>query len=143
MNWEKLTRKQYHTEPVEYIYAQNIFDTKEYDRLYENQTRLNHEAWQEFDKQYRVGFEFREDITEINLDREVIAVWFFKERSDRHTQPFIDLSGKLLTYFPNTFILTKSKYIKIKEPKRKFIRRPMVQLDITGKQFDKIVERFK
>ena len=40
-------------------------------------------------------------------------------------------------------IQMKEIYIKIKEPKRKFIRRPMVQLDMTGKQFDKIVERFK
>ena len=66
MNWEKLTHRQYHTDPVEYVYAQSIFDTKEYDRLYENQLNLGHDSWQEFDKKYKVGFEFKEDITEID-----------------------------------------------------------------------------
>ena len=143
MNWEKLTHRQYHTDPVEYVYAQSIFDTKEYDRLYENQLKPNHDSWQEFDKKYRVGFEFKEDITEMDLEKEVIALWFFKERSDRYSQPCIDLSGKLLPYFPNTFFLTKSKNVKIKESKKRFIRRPMVQLDMTEKQFDNIVGRFK
>ena len=37
MNWLKLKKQHYFKEPVEYFYASSIFDTKEYDALYENQ----------------------------------------------------------------------------------------------------------
>ena len=104
---------------------------------------LEHAVWQEFDKKYKIGFEFKEDITDIDLDKEVIALWFFRERSDRYAGPHIDLSGKKIAYTPNTFILTKTKDIKVIEAKKKYIRRPMVQLDISGKIFDNICGRFK
>ena len=143
MNWEKLNKRKYYNEPVEHIHAMDIFDTQEYDRLYENQNNLEHAVWQEFDKKYKIGFEFKEDITDIDLDKEVIALWFFRERSDRYAGPHIDLSGKKIAYTPNTFILTKTKDIKVIEAKKKYIRRPMVQLDISGKIFDNICGRFK
>ena len=50
---------------------------------------------------------------------------------------------QLIAYYQNAFVLTKCKDIKIQEPKKKYIRRPMVQLDMTEKQFDKLVEKFK
>tara|TARA_Y100000592_G_C5387140_1_gene276379 strand:- start:320 stop:751 length:432 start_codon:yes stop_codon:yes gene_type:complete len=143
MNWEKLNKKQYYNEPVEHIHAVSLFDNQRYDSLYENQSNLDHRVWQEFDKMYKVGFEFKDDITKIDFNKAVIALWFFKERADRNAPPHIDLSGKLITYTPNTFILTKSKDIQIKEAKRRYIRRPMVQLDISENDFDNICGRFK
>ena len=144
MNWNKLTSKHYFTEPVEYIHAINIFDSLEYDKLYENQNNLNHEVWQEFDKKYKTGFEFKEDITNIDLNKEIIALWFFKERSDNTSSPDINIAGRILTYFPNAFILTKSKDISIVDnKKRKYIRRPFVQLDISEKTFEAICKNIK
>ena len=143
MNWERLKKLHYFKEPVEHIHTTSVFDIKEYDKLYENQNNLDHPLWQEFDEKYRTGFEFKEDITKIDLDKPVIALWFFKERSDRQSQPMINIGGKLIAYYQNAFVLTKCKDIKIQEPKKKYIRRPMVQLDMTEKQFDKLVEKFK
>ena len=114
MNWEKLETQHYFENPVEHVYTSNIFDLKEYHILYENQNNLNHQVWQQFDEKYKTGFEFKNDLTEIDFNKEVIALWFFKERSDRNSQPFIDLAGKLIPYYPNAFLLTTCKKIKIK-----------------------------
>jgi|TARA_B100000214_G_C23569192_1_gene446518 hypothetical protein len=143
MNWEKLKPKNYFTEPVEYIYAGDIFDTKEYDKLYENQNNLDHQIWQEFDKKYKTGFEFKEDIQDIDFKKEIIALWFFRERADTNHPPTLDLKGKLIAYSHNAFLLTKFKNIKIKEAKRKYIRRPLVQIDMSKKQYDELVEKLK
>jgi hypothetical protein len=141
MNWEKLKKHNYHNDPVPHIHAVGIFDIKEYDRLYENQNNLEHQIWKEFDQKYKTGFEFKEDITNIDFKKEVIALWFFKERTDRGSAPDIDVAGKLIPYFPNTFVLTECKDIKIRNNKNKYIRRPFIQLDINKKQFDQICHR--
>ena len=141
MNWEKLKKHHYHKDPVPHIHAVGLFDGNEYDRLYENQNNLNHKIWQEFDEKYKTCFEFKEDITKIDKNKEVIALWFFKERLDRGSAPDIDIGGKLITYFPNTFLLTEYKDIKIKNNKNEYIRRPFIQLDINKKQFTEICQR--
>ena len=113
MNWEKLKPQHYHKEPVEYIYARSIFELKEYDKLYENQNNLMHEVWKDFDEKYRVGFEFLDDIRDINKDKDIMCLWFFKERNDRSAGTDIKIAGKTITYYPNTFLITESKDIKI------------------------------
>ena len=144
MNWKKLRKSHYHKEPVEYIYATAIFSLREYDSLYENQNNLSHQVWQEFDAKYKTGYEFLQDIQDLNLNKEVICLWFFKDRSDKNAGVDIDLSGKLITYYPNTFLITKSKKLKILKRKKNFAPgRPAVQIDLSTKQFDKIVDRFK
>ena len=144
MNWEKLRKTHYHEEPVEHILATAIFSLKEYDSLYENQNNLSHQVWQEFDTKYKVGYEFLQDIKDVSLNKEVICLWFFKDRSDRDAGVDIDLSGKLITYDTNTFLITKSKKLKILKRKKNFAPgRPAIQLDLNAKQFDKIVDRFK
>ena len=144
MNWKKLRKPHYHKEPVEYIYATAIFDLKEYDSLYENQNNLSHQVWQDFDAKYKTGYEFLQDIQDLNLKKEVICLWFFKDRSDKDAGVDIDLSGKLITYYPNTFLITKSKKLKILKRKKNFAPgRPAIQIDLNTKQFDKIVDRFK
>ena len=40
MNWEKLKKDHFKTDPVEHIYVSTIFDRLEYDILYENQNNL-------------------------------------------------------------------------------------------------------
>ena len=141
MKWHKLTKRNYYSEPVEHIHVVGIMEALEYDRLYENQNNLNHISWKEFDEKYRLGFEFKEDITQISLDQEVIALWFFKERSDRNATPDINIAGKLISYYPNTLLLTKCNDIKIQEKKRKYIRRPFVQLDFPAKKFDEMCKK--
>ena len=143
MNWEKLKPQHYFKEPVEYIYSSTIFDIKEYDKLYENQNNLSHQAWKNFDAKYKTGFQFCDDLRDINKDKEILCLWFFKERNDRSAGEDIELHGKRLTYFQNTFLITECKDIKILEKKDEYIRRPLVQLDLKKDSYQKIVGRFR
>ena len=143
MNWEKLKPNHYFREPVEYIYSSTIFDLKEYDKLYENQNNLNHKVWQDFDKKYKIGFQFLDDIRDINVMKEVICLWFFKERNDRSGGEDIELSGKKIKYIQNTFLITESNKIKVLEKKDEYIRRPCLQVDLDYKSFRQIVENLR
>jgi len=142
MNWEKLKTNHYFKDPVEHIYASILYDMKEYDKLYENQNNLNHHVWQEFDQKYKTGFEFINDIGEINTNKSVICVWFFKDRNDRSSGEDIVLNGKKIKYQPNTFLITQSTDIKILDKKDKYIRRPLLQLDLKIEVWNQILERF-
>lgn len=143
MNWEKLKPVHFFKDPVEHFYTASIFDMLEYDRLYENQNNLEHRVWQEFDKQYKTGFQFFEDLRELDKKKEIICLWFFKERTDRTAGEDILLEDKTITYFPNTFLITKSKDIKILERKKKIHnRRPFVQLDIKRSTYEGLLKRF-
>ena len=143
MNWEKLKKEHYFREPVEHIVSTTIFPIKEYDTLYENQNKFTHTTWQEFDAKYRTGFELKDDITEIDFKKEIIALWFFRERSDNNSQPDINVAGKKIRYHQNKFLLTPCKDITIEEQKRKYIRRPCIQLDISKVKYEQIIERLK
>jgi len=142
MNWEKLKTNHYFKDPVEHVYASTLYDMKEYDKLYENQNNLNHHVWQEFDQKYKTGFEFMNDIREINTNKSVICVWFFKDRNDRSSGEDILLRDKKIKYQPNSFLITKSKDIKIIDKKDKYIRRPLLQLDLKIEVWNQILERF-
>ena len=113
MKWEKLEPNHFFKEPVKHFVASTIYDTKEYDRLYENQNNLTHDIWNEFDSKYKVGFQFYEDLQDIDKSKDIMCLWFFKERSDRSNEKDILLAGKTITYFPNTFLITRSNDIKI------------------------------
>lgn len=143
MDWRNLKSKHIHQDPVPHIHAINIMDTQEYDRLYENQNKLNHRVWQEFDRKYKIGFEFKEDITEIDTSRDVIAIWCFRERNDRLKPPHIVLKNKKIAYYPNAVIITRSKEITIQESKKRYIRRPFMQLDMTVEKFESLMEEYK
>ena len=138
--FEKLKPDHYHKEPVEYIYTSTIFDTLEYDSLYENQNNLSHQVWQDFDTKYKIGFEFFKDLREFNKDKEVICLWFFKERSDNKKYNDIKLKGKNIMYSPNTFFITKSKNIKINDAGKQWPYRPVLQLDLSIKEYNKIIK---
>ena len=134
MNWQKLKPQHVFEDPVKHIYTMSVFDTREYDKLYENQNNLQHKVWQDFDSEYRIGYEFKEDFSDIDFQKEIMCLWFFKERSDS-TASFVDLEGKKLAYTPNTFLITKSKDMKLVQTKRKYIRHPLVQIDMTSDQW--------
>ena len=142
MNWKKIKPSHYFKEPVTHIYTQTIFDVKEYDRLYENQKNLDHRSWHEFDEKYKIGFEFKEKFENIDLDKEIICLWFFKERSDR-TASYVNVAGKELTYLPNTFLITQSKLLSFVSTKRKYIRNPLIQIDMTLETYNNIVKKFQ
>lgn len=143
MNWEKIKPVHFFKDPVEHFYTSSIFDMTEYDRLYENQNNLSHRVWQEFDRKYKTGFQFCEDLRELDKKKEIICLWFFKERTDRTAGEEIDLAGKILQYTPNTFLMTKSKDIKILERKKRIHnRRPFVQLDIAQRTYEDLLKRF-
>jgi hypothetical protein len=142
MNWDKLKSNHYFKEPVKHIYTSTVFDLKEYDRLYENQNNFEHQAWQDFDSKYRVGFTLHNDIRDINKNHDILCLWFFKERNDRSGGEDILLSGKKIKYLPNTFLVCESKDIKILEKHDEYIRRPVLQLDMKKEEWNKILERF-
>tara|TARA_Y100001937_G_C7113660_1_gene329046 strand:+ start:56 stop:490 length:435 start_codon:yes stop_codon:yes gene_type:complete len=144
MNWLRLQNKHIHNDPVPHIHAINLLEEKEYDKLYENQNDLNHQLWQDFDEKYKIGFEFKEDISEIDLNREIIAIWCFRERNDRTRPPHFVLAGKKIAYYPNALIITNSNDITIDDSKvKKYIRRPFIQLDINKKKFKELMARKK
>ena len=143
MHWDKLKKEHYFADPVEHVVSNTIFPTKEYDTLYENQNNFNHTTWKEFDAKYRTGFELKDDITQIDFNKEIIALWFFRERSDSYSQPDLNVGGKKIRYHQNKFLLTPCKDITIEEQKKKYIRRPCIQLDISKLKYEQIVKRFK
>jgi hypothetical protein len=140
MNWLEIKKSHYHKEPVEHILASNIFNLKEYDILYENQNNLSHQVWQDFDTKYKIGFEFFKDLREFNKDKEVICLCFFKDRDDKKTGNDVDLEGKIIKYKPNTFLITRSKNIKIIERKSVLPNRPVLQLDLNIEEYNKIIK---
>ena len=143
MNWEKLKPDHFFKTPVEHFYASTLFDTLEYDRLYENQNDLSHKVWQDFDKKYKIGFQFNEDLREIDKNKPVICIWFFKERTDNTAGEDIEFAGKKIKYFSNSFLITKSKDIKVLErQKRKHNRRPFLQLDLKNETWEQLLKRF-
>ena len=140
MNWEKIKKSYYYKEPVEHILAPALYNIDEYDSLYRNQNNLSHQVWQDFDTKYKKGFEFFKDLREFNKNKEVICLWFFKERSDRKTGNDIDLKGKIIKYQPNTFLITRSKNIKIIKRKSVLPNRPVLQLDLSINEYNKIIK---
>lgn len=140
MNWEKLKTSHYYEDPVTHIYTMSIFDTKEYDMLYENQNNLRHKVWQDFQAKFNTEYVFLEDFQDIDFGKEIMCLWFFKERSDS-TRSYVEVNGKQLAYTPNTFLITKSKDIKLVQTKRKYIRHPLMQINMTNGQWKDLLER--
>jgi hypothetical protein len=130
--FKRLNKKYYHRDPVEHIIGRQIRTVTEYDDLYENQSRFDGLAWTKIKETYNLKCQFYEDIRDINLLKEVICLWFFRERADRDAGNDIKLSGKIITYSANTIFITPSKELRIKERKKFFPRRPCVQIDISN-----------
>ena len=113
---------------------------KEYDNLYENQNNMSHEVWKNLGEKYSIKFKFLKDIRDFDKDKDVICLWFFKDRADRTAGQYIKIAGQTITYFPNTFLITESKDILIRE--KGFIYRPALQLDLPSSTWNTMLERF-
>ena len=131
--FKKLHKRYHHTDPVEHIFGRQIRTVTEYDDLYENQIRFDGTVWTKFKETHNLICQFHEDIRDIDMSKEVICIWFFRERADRDAGNDIKLAGKIINYSPNALFITQSKEIKIKERKTFFPRRPCVQLEISKK----------
>ena len=142
MEWAKLKPDHFFKDPVEHFVASTIYDAKDYDRLYENQNNLTHDIWNQFNSKYKIGFQFHEDLQDIDKSKDIMCLWFFKERLDRSNEEDILLAGKPITYFPNTFFITRSNDIKIARNKRSYIRRPVLQIDMKEEVWLTLLERF-
>ena len=142
MNWDKLQQQHYHDEPVDHICAVNLVELNDYDRLYENQNNLDHVVWQEFCEKYKTRARLYENIRDIDFTKDIMCLWFFKERSDG-TAAHVHIDGKQIRYSPNLFLVTKSKKIKFFPTKKQYIRSPVVQLDMDVETYDNIIKRFQ
>jgi len=129
--FKRLDKRYYHTDPIEHIVGRQIRTVVEYDDLYENQTRFDGAVWTKFKDTHELKCQFHEDLRDIDLSKDVICLWFFRERADRDAGNDIKLDGKIITYQANTLFITPSKEIRIKERKKFFPRRPCVQIDIS------------
>ena len=141
MNWDKLKKNHYHDQPVEHICADNLIDSLKYDSLYENQNNLDHQHWKKFCEKYNTKAELKENFSDVDFSKDIICLWFFKERSDG-TVAHVHLKGKQIRYTANTFLITRSKDIKFVHTKRKYIRSPLVQLGLSNEIYNKLLGRF-
>ena len=64
-------------DPFEHIYCKQIIKIDTYDRLYELQNIFDHEYWKDFIKEYNLNCNFLEDIRDIDLSKQIIALWFW------------------------------------------------------------------
>ena len=133
--YKRLNKKYYHKDPVEHIVGSHIIKVAEYDDLYENQSRFEGTIWKKFKETYQLSCKFYEDLRNIDLTKEIICLWFFRERRDKEAPNDLKLAGKLINYFPNYILITPSKDLRIKERKNFFPRRPCVQIDMNTETY--------
>ena len=137
MYWKNL-KKRYHyfKQPVEYIHATAIYPLKDYDKLYENQNNLTHKVWQDFKTKWKIDFEMKKDLKDIDTNKDIIAIWFFKDRGDKFKGTDIELNGKIIAYTANTFFITPGQNkFKINKRKKWTFNRPALQLDLNIEQW--------
>jgi len=143
----KLKKTHLYQDPIEHIYASNIFDIKEYDKLYENQNNPNHKVWKDFQTTYNFKkIRFFNDLNDVKLDETILCLWFFKDRNDRNKGKDIKIKDKTIRYLPNTFfILYNSCQNNIKILKRDTMvpTRPCLQLYFDYETYDNICQHIK
>ena len=145
--FQKLKKTHLYQDPIEHIYASDIFDIKEYDKLYENQNNPNHKVWKDFQTTYNFKkIRFFNDLNDVKLDETILCLWFFKDRSDRNKGKDIKIKDKTILYLPNTFfILYNSCQNNIKILKRDTMvpTRPCLQLYFDYETYDNICQHIK
>ena len=145
--FQKLKKTHLYQDPIEHIYASDIFDIKEYDKLYENQNNPNHKVWKDFQTTYNFKkIRFFNDLNDVKLDETILCLWFFKDRSDRNKGKDIKIKDKTILYLPNTFfILYNSCQNNITILKRDTMvpTRPCLQLYFDYETYDNICQHIK
>lgn len=140
----KLKKTHLYQDPIEHIYASNIFDIKEYDKLYENQNNPNHKVWKDFQTTYNFKkIRFFNDLNDVKLDETILCLWFFKDRNDRNKGKDIKIKDKTIRYLPNTFFILYNSCqnnIKILKRDTMVLTRPCLQLYFDYETYDKIIK---
>ena len=126
------------------IFIPEVIERETYNRLYEWQGKWEWEQnWTNFKNNYKINFKFLENLEDIDVSKETICLWFFRERPDtaeyrkycrdNNLDPYKDfkeivIEGKNIKYLANTILITNKK---IKFLENKFVlRRPCVQIDL-------------
>ena len=126
------------------ILIPNVIERETYNRLYEWQGKWEWEKhWTDFKKDYKITFQFLENLEDIDGSNETICLWFFRERPDtaeyrkyckvNNLDPYKDfadiiIEGNKIKYEANNILIT-NKRLNILE--NKFVlRRPCVQIDL-------------
>ena len=95
-----------------FIYIPNAFDTRTFDRVYENWSNPEHESWKNFCKEYKVNvIEQLNDVEQYKYtgDNRLVGYIFFKDRNDkRHTQ--VHFAGHHRAYLPNCLLIIHKEY---------------------------------
>ena len=125
------------------IMIPEVIERETYNRLYEHQNSLNGNYWINFKKEYKLKFQFLENLEDIDVSDDTICLWFFRERPDtaeyrkyciqKNLTPYKDfadliIDGNKLKYETNTILITNKK-LDILENKF-VIRRPCVQINL-------------
>ena len=142
--FQKLKKTHLYQDPIEHIYASDIFDIKEYDKLYENQNNPNHKVWKDFQTTYNFKkIRFFNDLNNVELDETILCLWFFKDRNDRNKGKDIKIKDKTIRYLPNTFFILYNSCqnnIKILKRDTMVLTRPCLQLYFDYETYDKIIK---
>jgi len=121
-------------------YIKNFIKDDEYNKLYENQNNLSHATWKNFNKKIQFKYKFLKDLEQVNYTRQVICLWFFKDRNDYKINKDILINGKSVEYVPNNMLLFENndKTIYIKD--KKIYKRPVVQFNISLDDYKMILD---
>ena len=132
----KNLKKEHLIKDPECFHAQIIIPLNVYDTLYENQNRFDSGVWKEFKTKHKIKCKFFNDISDIDLSKEIICLWFFKDRNDKNAGNDITLGeNKIIIFEHNTFFITPLKKIKFNTRKRYFPFRPCVQIELTKEDY--------
>ena len=75
-------------------------------------------------------------IPDIDTNKDIIALWFFKDRGDKFKGTDIELNGKIIAYTANTFFITPGQNkFKINKRKKWTFNRTALQLDLNIEQW--------
>ena len=141
--FNNLKKTNYFDTPVKHIYKTAIYELKKYDQLYETQNYDNSVQWATFKEELKLSYKFLNDLNDISTNVDVICLWFFKERSDRDKgTKDIEIGDKIITYFPNSLLITEAKII-IKKRKKYITRRPCLQIELPLNKYNDIISNLK
>ena len=143
--FNKIRKSHFSDDPVEHIYINNIIELKEYDTLYENQSRFDGQLWTDFKNKYNLDCTFLNDLNEINMQVEVLCLLFFKERSDNKKDHDIKIKAKEIKYFQNTLFILPNPLsnLNILTRERPYLRRPCLQINLSLSQYNNIKGNLK
>jgi hypothetical protein len=147
--FNKILKSHFSNNPIEHIYTDNFLDLKEFDRLYENQSRLDGDVWKEFKNKHKLDCTFLNDLNDINMQVEVLCLLFFKERADNVKDHDLKIGvmdiTKEIKYVQNTLFILPNYLLtfNILTRKKPYIRRPCLQIKLSLKQYNNILGNLK